>query len=195
MMQKVELEIAFLQETSAKHNSFAVILVEKGGKRRLPVVIGSSEAQAIAVELDNFRPSRPLTHDLFVSFANTYSIGINEVLISELKNGVYYALLVCQQGDKIVEIDSRTSDALALAIRAKAPIFVNETVLEEAGFVFGGEENDEEGEELPAPSQKVERSLKSLDELKVLLDDAIENEDYEKAARLRDEIDKLKGSS
>ena len=198
-MNRIELEIGYLQETHSKNQSYAVILVEKEGKRRLPVIIGSTEAQAIAVVLENFKPSRPLTHDLFVSFVEHFDVKVEEVVISDLKNGIFYALIQCSKDGETFEIDSRTSDAIALALRVSCPIYVNEHVMAEAGFVFGDEEEtlEEEGQktELVKPSKAVKRSGQSLDDLEQMLREAIEREDYEAAARIRDDIDRLKGNS
>jgi len=194
---QVELEILGLSSNHSQSGSFTLVMGEKGGIRRLPIVIGMFEAQAIAIEIEKIVPNRPMTHDLFKSFSESFKFSIEKILISDMKEGVYYAKILCKSGSKEVEIDSRPSDAIAIAVRFNAPIFCVEKVMSEAAVEFTEEDQkEEEKQEAKAPVQKVtpkkEGSLKdySLDKLNQLLEKAINNEDYEKAARIRDEINK-----
>lgn len=198
-MKKIELEVIALSESSAAGNTFAIILGEKNGNRRLPVIIGSFEAQAIAIELEKMKPVRPLTHDLFKTLADAFSIRLEEVIIAELKEGIFYARLMCRCLDELREIDARTSDAIALALRFNCPVYTYEHILESGGVVM---ENEGQlggmaaaGVATPEPIvPKSSWSGKSREELEKLLEEALQNEDYEKAAKIRDEIDKRKSS-
>lgn len=170
---------------------------EMGGIRRLPIVIGMFEAQAIAIEIEKIVPNRPMTHDLFKSFSDSFNFQVDKVVISEMKEGVFYAKIHGKNSSTVVEIDSRPSDAIAIAVRFGASIFCSEKVMSEAGIEFIEEEADEEVKKptkpaSPKASASKEGSLKdfSLDKLNTLLEKAIANEDYEKAARIRDEINK-----
>jgi len=170
---------------------------EVGGIRRLPIVIGMFEAQAIAIEIEKIVPNRPMTHDLFKSFSDSFNFQVEKVVISEMKEGVFYAKIHCKNTSTVVEIDSRPSDAIAIAVRFGASIFCSEKVMSEAGIEFTEEDADEEVKKptksaSPKASASKESSLKdfSLDKLNTLLEKAIANEDYEKAARIRDEINK-----
>lgn len=203
-MKKIELEIIALSHSVTQSHSFAVVLGEVDGTRRLPIVIGGFEAQAIAVALDNMKPSRPLTHDLMKTVCDTFGLELQYIYISKLLDGVFYSNLVFSNAIETVEIDSRTSDALALAVRFECPIYVNEDILEEAGveadatMEAGGtvSEGDLEKriEELTSvsaqPGASTNFSNMSADELNEALQHAIENEDYERAARIRDEMNK-----
>lgn len=197
-MNKIELEILALSHSVTQSHSFAVILGEVGGTRRLPIVIGGFEAQAIAVALDNMRPSRPLTHDLMKMVCDTFDISLEQVHISKLQEGVFYSNLVCKQNGETYEIDSRTSDALALAVRFNCPIFVDESILLEAGVEADPTEESSVEKEIaelaqqPIPSGSTNFSGMTDDELSRQLTAAIEGEDYEKAARIRDEMNKRK---
>jgi bifunctional DNase/RNase len=197
-MSKIELEILALSHSVTQSHSFAVILGEVGGMRRLPIVIGGFEAQAIAVALDRMRPSRPLTHDLMKMICDTFDISLEEVYINKLQEGVFYSNLVCKQNGETYEIDSRTSDALALAVRFNCPIYVEESILAEAGIEADpAEENTAEKDvaelaEQPIPSGSTNFSGMTDEELARQLTAAIEGEDYEKAARIRDEINRRK---
>ncbi len=195
-MKKIELEIIALSDSTASNNTFAIVLGEKSGNRRLPVIIGAFEAQAIAIELEKMKPVRPLTHDLFKSFADAFQIRLEEVIISDLKEGVFFARLYCRMGTDLREIDARTSDAIALAIRFNCPVYTYEHILESDGVVF--ESEDEPTAPVnPVPEikpLKTSWSGKNTDELEKLLEEALRNEDYEKAAQLRDEIDRRKSS-
>lgn len=204
-MKKIELEIIALSHSVTQSHSFAVVLGEVDGTRRLPIVIGGFEAQAIAVALDNMKPTRPLTHDLMKTVCDTFGLELQYIYISKLLDGVFYSNLVFSNSIETVEIDSRTSDALALAVRFECPIYVNEDILEEAGveadatMEAGGtvSEGDLEKriEELTSvsaaqPGASTNFSNMSAEELNEALQHAIENEDYERAARIRDELNK-----
>ncbi|MBL7799656.1 MAG: bifunctional nuclease family protein [Chitinophagales bacterium] len=200
-MKKIPLEIIALSHSVTQSHSFAVVLGEVDGTRRLPIVIGGFEAQAIAVALDNMKPSRPLTHDLMKTICDTFSVELDHVFISKLKDGIFFSTLIFTNGEQSYELDSRTSDALALAVRFECPIFVAETILQEAGVDADivDEQNEseleEKIEELTAnvstpPSSASNFGNMSLEELNEELDAALENEDYERAARIRDELKK-----
>jgi hypothetical protein len=192
-MDKVKLEIVGLSYSQTQSGAYALVLAESGGKRSLPIIIGGYEAQAIAIELEKMTPTRPLTHDLFKSFAQSFQIEVVEVIIYNLVEGVFYAKLICSKDGKMSEIDARTSDAIALGVRFKCPIYTFENILASAGILL------DENAELTADSQTTETSeapkeqgmaALNLEELEQHLTDAIENEDYELASRLRDEINK-----
>jgi uncharacterized protein len=190
-VQKIELTILGLSYSQTQTNSYALILGEVNGKRRLPIVIGHFEAQAIALELEKMKPSRPLTHDLFKSFADTYGIAIEEVVINKFQEGIFFALLSCNDGIHLKHIDSRTSDAIALAIRFGCPIYTYEHIMSQAGIAY--EEEEEAEPEIVAEDNRElenEYSASSLDELEEELRKAVENEDYERASLIRDEIRK-----
>nr|WP_275982364.1 bifunctional nuclease family protein [Aquiflexum gelatinilyticum] len=171
---------------------------EVGGSRRLPIVIGMFEAQAIAIEIEKIIPNRPMTHDLFKSFSSNFNFSIDHILISDMREGVFYAKIVCKNVSKTVEIDARPSDAIAIAVRFDAPIFCISKVMSEAAIEFN-EDDEKRDSQKPIKSSKTSTttpkssdSLKdfSLDKLNQMLDKAINNEDYEKAARIRDEINR-----
>ena len=191
-MQKIELTILGLSYSQTQTNSYALILGEVNGKRRLPIVIGHFEAQAIALELEKMKPSRPLTHDLFKNFADTFAISIEEVIINKFQEGIFYALLVCNDGIKVQQIDSRTSDAIALAIRFGSPIYTYEHIMAQAGITYEDEESEQTAFERPVEEVESEFSAFSMEELEEELQKAVDNEDYEKASLLRDEIKKRK---
>jgi len=191
-MEKIRLEIIGMKYSQSQSGAYALILEERNGKRRLPIIIGSFEAQAIAIELEKIKTPRPLTHDLFRSFAEAFSIRLSEVVINKFQDGVFFAKLVCIQDENEQEVDSRTSDAIALALRFNCPIYTYDTILEAAGII-ADEEPEQEGvatvsEELPR--KKEDLSEFSEEELKEFLQVAIEGEDYEKASQIRDEIKK-----
>lgn len=197
-MKKIELDIVALSHSVTQSHNYAVVLGEKDGSRRLPIVIGGFEAQAIAVAMERMTPNRPLTHDLFKKSLQTFDIEIKEVVINNLLDGIFYARLICQRGDDEIEIDSRTSDALALAVRFKCPIYTFEFILDAAGVVLNEEEGDNKpvpGEEEDAEGKEKTLSDYSLDALGQLLNDALEREDYERAAEIRDEISQRRGTS
>jgi bifunctional DNase/RNase len=191
-MKKIELEIVALSHSITQTHSYAVVLGEVNGLRRIPIVIGGFEAQAIAVALERMQPSRPLTHDLFANFMTTFGIELVEVIIYKLEEGIFFAKLVCQ-GEESIEIDSRTSDALALAVRAGCKIYTFENILDTAGmFVENQEKKGIETEALSPDSAKanIGSDLKnmSLDELHTLLQQVLDQEDYVLAITIRDEI-------
>jgi hypothetical protein len=201
-MKKIELEIIALSHSVTQSHSFAVVLGEVGGNRRLPIVIGGFEAQSIAVALDNMKPSRPLTHDLMKTICDTFEIDVEYIYISKLLDGVFYSTIVCKKGEEYFEIDSRTSDALALAVRFNCEIYVEESILLEAGVEADPNEeaevaSEEESEltQLTNPPDKVSFTEMNISELQQALQNALEAEDYEKAARIRDEINKRKTNS
>ncbi|GAA4468039.1 bifunctional nuclease family protein [Nemorincola caseinilytica] len=197
-MKKVELEIVALSHSITQTHSYAVVLGEVDGMRRLPIVIGGFEAQAIAVALERMQPSRPLTHDLFANFMETFSIELTEVIIYKLEEGVFFAKLICRNSDIITEIDSRTSDALALAVRANCRIYTYENIIDAAGLYLENEESVEPAANEAAKAADVPVSNKSktdpdmknmsLDELNKLLQTVLEQEDYVRAIHIRDEI-------
>jgi hypothetical protein len=192
-MDKIKLEIVGMSYSQSQSGAYALILGEVNGNRRLPIIIGGFEAQAIAVELEKMKPSRPLTHDLLKSFADTYHVQIREVIIDQFKQGVFHAKLVCLQNNEENLIDSRTSDAVALAIRFKCPIYTYEKIMAEAGMLM--DENTAQPETMtkPAPAEPEPAFDEfSLIELEEMLQKAIEQEDYEKASLIRDEIKKRK---
>lgn len=192
-LKKIELNIVGLSYSQAQSNSYALVLGEVNGKRRLPIVIGHYEAQAIALELEKMKPSRPLTHDLFYNFAKIFGINIIEVQITKFHEGIFYSTLLCDNGISLHEIDSRTSDAVALSIRFHCPIFTSEDIMSQAGIVF--EEDDSLPESIEEnESDELYSNFKSMSmaELDAELQQAVENEDYEKASLLRDEIRKRK---
>ncbi len=195
-MHKVNLEIVGLTYSESSTGAYVLILGDKNSQRRLPIVIGSAEAESIAVGIDHQRKGRPLTHDLFLRFAKEFGIEIMEVVINRFRDGVYYAMLVCKQGDDLTMIDARPSDAIAIAVRAGCEIYAYETVMDEAGIIMDDMEKEETEEPAEAPINigKAQTSLDmlDLDTLEELLQEAIDNEDYQKAAEIRDEINRRK---
>ncbi len=199
-MKKVELEIIALSHSVTQSHSFAVVLGEVGGMRRLPIVIGAFEAQSIAVALDNMKPSRPLTHDLMKTICDTFEVELEYIYITKLLDGVFYSNLVCRKGGETFEIDSRTSDALALAVRFDCPIYVEETILAEAGVEADPNEEagslpsvEKQSSEIISPkAPPANYSEMSVADLNTQLKHALDNEDYELAARIRDELNKRK---
>jgi bifunctional DNase/RNase len=208
-MARVQLEVVTLAEGVSQSNSYTVLLQEKHGTKRFVIVIGYSEAQAIALSLDgNIKPNRPLTHDLFHQVCKNFNVELLEVAITDLKEGIYYANLVCKKGDHIIDIDSRSSDALALALRFDCPIYIDELLLNKVCIEDKRDEQQtiqEFEEELEEELKEIENmtideldkdqtnfTKKTLTELKSMLKKALQNEDYELAAKLRDEISKRK---
>lgn len=198
-MKKVRLEIVGLSYSQTQSGAYALVLGESAGTRRLPIIIGGFEAQAIAIELEKMTPSRPLTHDLFKAFSETFEINVSEVLIYNLVEGIFYAKLICNDAQREVEIDARTSDAIALAVRFNCPIYTYEFILKSAGIVLDDEteaitssvssESDIKEEE-----DKEGYKGKSTEELKNLLQTALDEEQYELASRIRDELNNRKKS-
>lgn len=191
-MNKVRLEILGLTYSESSTGAYVLVLGDKNSQRRLPIVIGNAEAQSIAVGIERQPNSRPLTHDLLLKFANTFHIRILEVVINRFRDGVFYAMLVCQQGDDIVMVDARPSDAIALAVRLGCEIYAYETVMDEAGIIMDDLEEEGSSPDTEGYINKVEGKpnldLLTVSELEDLLQEAIDNEDYAKAALLRDEI-------
>lgn len=190
-MKKIALEIADIKPSGSAHGAYALVLNEKNGKRKLPIVIGGSEAQAIAIELESMMPSRPLTHDLFKSFAHAYGIQVDEILIYNLVEGIFFAKVLTSQEGKTAEIDSRTSDAVALAVRFKCPIYCYDFILDTAG-VNEQELREEaiEDDDFDLEDDLGRSATLTIEELEQELERAIEQEDYERASELRDEISK-----
>ncbi|MBI6119457.1 bifunctional nuclease family protein [Salegentibacter maritimus] len=208
-MSLVRLNIKGISYSQTQNGAYALILSEVNGERKLPIVIGAFEAQSIAIALEKeIKPPRPLTHDLFKNFADRFEITVKQVIIHKLVDGVFYSSLICER-DKIEEIvDARTSDAIALALRFDAPIFTYKNILDKAGIFLKGEEEEQKTasekqeediiseellpDDIDIKSDDTDYKKLSLDELKNMLSQAVNNEDYEKAARIRDEISKRK---
>lgn len=198
-MKKIELRIVALSHSVSQSNNYAVVLGEMVGLRRIPIVIGSFEAQAIAVAMEKMTPNRPLTHDLFKQTLEAFKVEIKEIIINNLLDGIFYARLICEREGEIIELDSRTSDAIALAVRFQCPIFTYEFILDTAGVELDEsaqtdieEESDDEMEEKLGKNKQSSLSTYSLESLQNMLLQVLEEENYEKAATIRDEIDKRK---
>ena len=195
-MGKVKLNVLGISYSQTQSGAYALVLSEEEGKRRIPIIIGGFEAQSIAIQIEGLTPPRPLTHDLFLNFAKSFNIEILEVQIYKLEEGVFFSKLHCDNGKKEVYIDARTSDAIALALRFKCPIYTTEDIIEKAGIILDFDGTDEDAEKTVTPAEKKESydttlfSKMSLSELKTILDEAVLNEDYEKASKIRDEIKK-----
>lgn len=197
-MKKIKLEILGLSSSQSQTGSFALVLGETDGNRRLPIIIGMFEAQAIAIEIEKIIPNRPMTHDLFKSFANNFHFTVEEILISDLKEGVFFAKIVCSDGLKKTEVDARPSDAIAIGLRFDSPIFTFENILAEAGIVLTDEAEEEKVEPKAEPKTKPKKESSkkddyknySVEKLNDLLKEAIDKEDYERAAKIRDELGK-----
>jgi len=189
-MHKIELEIVALSHSITQSNSYAVVLGEVNGLRRLPIVIGGFEAQAIAVALENMHPSRPLTHDLMKNFMTAFGVQLQEVYICDLQEGIFYSKLVCFTANDTIEIDSRTSDAIALAVRFGCPIYVYSNILEHAGLTSENADKPIHATPVNEPAKINDLSLLSLVELNNLLKEVLEQEDYIRAIDIRDEINK-----
>ncbi|MDQ3290040.1 MAG: bifunctional nuclease family protein [Bacteroidota bacterium] len=197
-MKKIQLEILGLSSSQSQSGSFALVLGEKDGNRRLPIIIGMFEAQSIAIQIEKINPNRPLTHDLFKSFAQQVRIMVKEVLISDLKEGVFYSKIICSDGIREFELDSRPSDAIAIGLRFGVNIYTVESVLSEAGIILSDLEEDEEeesevtsrGKAEPVYESKENIKEVSVEELNKMLIEALDKEDYERAAKIRDELNK-----
>lgn len=190
-MDKIKLEIVGLSYSQTQSGAYALVLSEAGGKRRLPIIIGGFEAQAIAIELEKMVPTRPLTHDLFKTFAVSFEIGIKEVVIYNLQEGIFYAKLVCDNKGQLSDIDARTSDAIAIAVRFNCPIYTFESILSSAGILSDEFMEDDEVDET-SDHEENEFERMSTEELEIAMQEAIDNEDYERASLLRDEVNKRK---
>jgi len=194
-MEKIALKVVGLSYSQTQTGAYALILKEESGNRRLPIIIGGAEAQAIAIPLENMTPSRPLTHDLFKSFFESFDIQLEEVLIYNLVEGIFFAKLICKQGEKSLEIDARSSDAVAIALRCDKPIYTHEFIMSSAGIVIDPEEEEKEEQVSveSVPSDEPKPPGDSIEELEAELEKALKKEDYERASKLRDEINRLKG--
>ncbi len=197
-LKKILLEVIGLSYSQTQTGAYALVLGESDGNRRLPIIIGGFEAQAIAIELEKMAPSRPLTHDLFKKFAEAFKINVKEVIIYNLLEGIFYAKLICQdEAGNEVEIDSRTSDAIAIAVRFSCPVFTYEFILSSAGIVLDDEnKSEDELEEVEKGESVISSSsdlgIVSVQELETMLEQAITEEEYEKASKIRDEIKRRK---
>ena len=195
-MNKIKLEILGLSSSQSQSGSFALVLGEEYGNRRLPIIIGMFEAQAIAIEIEKIVPNRPMTHDLFKSFAQSFRFSVSEIIISDLKEGVFYAKIVCTDGIRNTEVDARPSDAIAIGLRFNVPIYTYEAILSEAGIVFTDSPDEDEPlvkkEEPVRVTPSAPEKFKDIpfEQLKLMLEEALEKEDYERAARIRDELNK-----
>lgn len=195
-MDKIELSVVGLSYSQTQTGAYALILKEKSGNRRLPIIIGGAEAQAIAIPLEKMTPSRPLTHDLFKTFLDSFAIDISEVIIYNLVEGIFFAKIICTKNGKEEEIDARSSDAVALALRCEVPIYTHDFILGSAGIIID-EDAEEEAEGQPAEEISIEpaepqepEDAGSISELKKQLKKALEKEEYEKASKIRDEINR-----
>ena len=195
-MNKVNLEIVGLTYSESSTGAYVLILGDKNSQRRLPIVIGSAEAESIAVGIEKHRNGRPHTHDLFLRFAHEFGIEIMEVVINRFRDGVYYAMLVCKQGDDLTMVDARPSDAIAIAVRTGCEIYAYESVMDEASIIMEDVEKQDTEEPVEEPinkgKTKTDLDLLDMDTLEELLQEAIDNEDYQKAAEVRDEINRRK---
>ncbi len=194
-MKKIELEIVALSHSVTQSHNYAVVLGEIEGQRRLPIVIGGFEAQAIAVAMERMKPNRPLTHDLFKNTMDSFNVQLKEIVINNLLDGIFYAKLVCLKEGEIYEVDSRTSDAIAMAVRFECPIFTFGFIMDEAGVLI--ENPEEELGETTTPKKRPRKTKTTIDSMSLTdlnkeLDDVLAKEDYERAAKIRDEINKRK---
>ena len=196
MADKIKMEILGLSSSQSQSGSFALVLGEVGGNRRLPIIIGMFEAQAIAIEIEKIEPNRPMTHDLFKSFALNFEFKVIEIVISDLKEGVFFAKIVCEKAGNHIEIDARPSDAIAIGLRFGVDMYSMESIMTEAGIVLADDDDEvtdiktkfSSSESPETKSKKL--GVLSMDKLNTMLDEALAAEDYEKAAKIRDEINK-----
>lgn len=195
-MGKVKLKVLGLSYSQTQSGAYALVLAEENGERRIPIIIGGFEAQAIAIELEALKPPRPLTHDLFVNFAMAFKIELIEVIIHRLDEGIFYSELLCDSGGSRIKIDARTSDAVALAIRFGSPIYTTDDIMAKAGVILPVDDKirTDKGEKEKQPGKNVDPDNiygnYTLSELQDMLDKAVDNEDYEEASRIRDEINR-----
>jgi bifunctional DNase/RNase len=196
-VNKIKLDILGLSSSQSQTGSFALVLGEENGNRRLPIIIGMFEAQAIAIEIEKIAPNRPMTHDLFKFFGEKFNFTVEEILISDLREGVFFAKIVSTDGTRTVEIDARPSDAIAIGLRFGVSIYTTESILSEAGIVLSDieEQEEEDVDETPEVVENSKQKTKeelikemSVEQLNIMLEEAINNEDYERAAFIRDEI-------
>jgi hypothetical protein len=194
-MKRVKLKVLGISYSQTQSGAYALVLIEEDGDRRIPIIIGGFEAQSIVIKLENLDPPRPLTHDLFKSFSDVFNISILEVFIYKLEDGVFFSKLLCSNGQNEYTIDSRTSDAVALALRFKCPIFITEEILEKAGITVSpsgsASQNNADEDSIFEPETSTYGSYTD-EELYKMIDEAVKKEDYEKAASIRDEIEKRK---
>lgn len=196
-MQKIRLNILGLSVSQTQSGAYALVLAEENGDRRIPIIIGPVEAQAIAIQLEGLKPPRPLTHDLFKNLAFAFDIALLEVTINKLEEGIFYSELLCEMDGKEVKIDSRTSDAVALALRFRCPIYTNEEILKKSGIVLDLEDEESPVRNFTSKEETNEPEVStysqySVNELNDMINEAIQNEDYEKASVIRDEIKRRK---
>lgn len=204
-MGKIKLNVLGISYSQTQSGAYALVLSEEEGNRRIPIIVGGFEAQAIAIELEGLTPPRPLTHDLFKNFSDSYGIKIIEVNIHKLEEGVFFANILCDNGAQHITLDARTSDAIALALRFQCPIYTTDEIVDKAGIVLDFEKGGglDSGEEEDSPEEVVAASEKpgkksihpdlsesSLEDLKKLLAEAVSKEDYERASLIRDEINR-----
>lgn len=199
-MKRIEVEIIALSHTVSQSHNYAVILQERHGSRRFPIVIGGFEAQAIVVAMERMAPNRPLTHDLFKNTLDIFDVELKEIVISNLLDGIFFAKLICERNGETYEIDSRTSDALAMAVRFSCPIYTYDFILEATGFEIEEEDTEDSGSRRRRQRRQSEDPNKvgfakfSEDELTQRLEDALQEEKYELAAQIRDEMKKRQES-
>jgi bifunctional DNase/RNase len=194
-MKRIQLKVLGISYSQTQSGAYALVLIEEKGERRIPIIIGGFEAQSIVVKLENLDPPRPLTHDLFKSFADVFNVSILEVFIDKLEDGVFYAKLICSNGNKEYTIDSRTSDAVALSLRFDCPIFITEEILEKAGITVssaGSASENISAEDSVYEPDVTKYNSYTDEELYKMIDEAVKTEDYERAATIRDEIEKRK---
>ncbi|MFO7369667.1 MAG: bifunctional nuclease family protein [Bacteroidales bacterium] len=200
-MNKVKLNVLGISYSQTQTGAYALVLAEENGRRRIPIIVGGFEAQAIAIQLEGLKPPRPLTHDLFLNFAHTFNIDLLEITVYKLEEGVFYSKLTCDNGQRIIEIDARTSDAIALALRFKCPIYTTEDILKKAGIILDFEKEAalQPNADPVSPPRNItvqdtsftdELKHNNIQELQDMLNAAISAEDYEKASLIRDEINK-----
>lgn len=202
-MNKIKLNVLGISYSQTQTGAYALVLAEEDGNRRIPIIVGGFEAQAIAIQLEGLKPPRPLTHDLFLNFARTFNIDLLEVTVYKLEEGVFSSKLTCDDGKRIIEIDARTSDAIALALRFKCPIFTTEEIMRKAGIILdfekesavsGSSERSTTSKNIPVENKTFTDEIRkvNLAELQEMLNDAVKDEDYEKASMIRDEIKRRK---
>ncbi|MDR1155850.1 MAG: bifunctional nuclease family protein [Bacteroidales bacterium] len=192
-MNKVPLNVLGISYSQTQTGAYALVLGEENGKRRIPIIIGGFEAQAIAIQLEGLKPPRPLTHDLFYNFAAEYGISVETVYISRLEEGIFYSKLICTNGGKRVELDARTSDAIALALRFQCPIYTTGEIMNRAGIIFANEPQPPVGQPMSeAKKKKSDLQYMDIPELENMLNEAIISENYEQASEIRDEIKRRK---